>query len=70
VVRFVFTTLGVFLIGLPIGIIMLYQSLSVLLSQFNHANIKLPQRLDMVLSYLIVSPNMHKVHHHYVLPYT
>ena len=70
VVRFVFTTLGVFLIGLPIGIIMLYQSLSVLLSQFNHANIKLPQRFDMVLSYLIVSPNMHKVHHHYVMPYT
>ena len=70
VVRFVFTTLGVFLIGLPIGIVMLYQSLSVLLSQFNHANIKLPHRLDMVMSYLIVSPNMHKVHHHYVLPYT
>jgi len=22
------------------------------------------------LSYIIVSPNMHKVHHHYVLPYT
>jgi sterol desaturase/sphingolipid hydroxylase (fatty acid hydroxylase superfamily) len=40
------------------------------LSQFNHANIKLPQQLDMLLSYFIVSPNMHKTHHHYVLPYT
>ena len=70
VARFVFTTLGVFLIGAPIGVVMLYQSLSALLSQFNHANIKLSQRLDMLLSYFIVSPNMHKMHHHYVLPYT
>ena len=70
VVRLVFTTLGVFLIGAPIGVVMLYQSLSALLSQFNHANIKLSQRLDMLLSYFIVSPNMHKMHHHYVLPYT
>ena len=70
VVRFVFTTLGVFLIGAPIGVVMLYQSLSALLSQFNHANIKLSQRLDILLSYFIVSPNMHKMHHHHVLPYT
>lgn len=69
-VRYLFTLLGVLLVGAPIGIIMLYQSLSVVLSQFNHANIKLPTKLDKFLSYLIVSPDMHKVHHHYVLPYT
>lgn len=39
-------------------------------TQFNHANIVLPKRLDVFLSYFIVSPDMHKVHHHYVLPYT
>ncbi len=70
IIRFVFTTLGVFLIGAPVGIIMLYQSLSVVLSQFNHANISLPTKLDNIISLVIVSPNMHKVHHHYVLPYT
>ncbi|TPN88745.1 sterol desaturase family protein [Aquimarina algicola] len=70
IIRFVFTTLGVFLIGAPVGIIMLYQSLSVVLSQFNHANISLPTKLDNLISWIIVSPNMHKVHHHYVLPYT
>ncbi|PIB28146.1 sterol desaturase family protein [Maribacter sp. 4G9] len=69
-VRYLFTLLGVLLVGPPIGIIMLYQSLSVVLSQFNHANIKLPTKLDRYLSYIIVSPDMHKVHHHYVLPYT
>ncbi|GGD70022.1 hypothetical protein GCM10011412_04510 [Maribacter cobaltidurans] len=69
-IRYVFTLVGVFLVGAPVGIIMLYQSLSVVLSQFNHANIKLPRKLDRLLSYVLVSPDMHKVHHHYVLPYT
>ncbi|GMN10863.1 sterol desaturase family protein [Croceitalea sp. MTPC9] len=69
-IRYIFTLLGVFLVGAPIGIIMLYQSLSVVLSQFNHANISLPRKVDNALSWLIVSPDMHKVHHHFVLPYT
>ena len=70
IIRFVFTTLGVLLIGSPMWMVFLYQSLSVVASQFNHANISLPYKLDVFLSYFIVSPNMHKVHHHYVLPYT
>lgn len=69
-IRYIFTLIGVFIVGAPIGIIMLYQSLSVVLSQFNHANIKLPKQIDRALSWIIVSPDMHKVHHHYVLPYT
>lgn len=70
VIRFVFTTLGVLIVGSPMWMVFLYQSLSVVFSQFNHANISLPNKLDVFLSYFIVSPNMHKVHHHYVLPYT
>jgi sterol desaturase/sphingolipid hydroxylase (fatty acid hydroxylase superfamily) len=69
-VRFGFTLLGVFIFGANIGIIMLYQSLSLIATQFNHANIKLPKKLDLFLSYFIVSPDMHKTHHHYRLPYT
>ncbi|WP_350287249.1 sterol desaturase family protein [uncultured Croceitalea sp.] len=69
-IRYVFTLIGVFVVGAPIGIIMLYQSMSVVLSQFNHANIRLPRKLDRALSWVIVSPDMHKVHHHFVLPYT
>ncbi|AXT21237.1 sterol desaturase family protein [Flavobacteriaceae bacterium AU392] len=70
IIRFIFTLAGVFIIGTPIAIVMLYQSLSVVATQFNHANIKLPKKVDHMLSYVIVSPDMHKVHHHYVLPYT
>ncbi len=70
VVRFVFTCLGVLIVGAPVWMIMLYQSTSVVLSQFNHANIRMPKWLDTAISYVIVSPDMHKVHHHNLLPYT
>lgn len=70
VIRYIFTLFGVFLVGAPMGVVMLYQSLSLVFTQFNHANIKLPRGLDKALSYVVVSPDMHKVHHHYKLPYT
>ena len=70
VIRFVFTTLAVLATGAPMWLVLLYQSLSVVLSQFNHANISLPLWLDRAISWVIVSPDMHKVHHHFVLPYT
>ncbi|MDO6490612.1 MULTISPECIES: sterol desaturase family protein [unclassified Cellulophaga] len=70
VIRFVFTLAGVFIVGAPMGVVMLYQSLSLVATQFGHANIKLPKKVDEVISYFLVSPDMHKVHHHYVLPYT
>ena len=70
VVRFIFTFIGIFISGAPIGLVLMYQSLSVIASQFNHANIQISDKFDKILSYLIVSPNMHKVHHHFELPYT
>jgi len=70
VFRAVFTLIAVWICGAPIWLLMLYQTLSALLSQFNHANISLPGWLDTSISWLIVSPNMHKVHHHYVRPET
>lgn len=70
IIRFSFTLLGVFITGTSIGIVMFYQALSLLSTQFNHANIRLPKKLDQWISYIIVSPDMHKIHHHYRLPYT
>ena len=70
VIRFVFTTLGIVAVGSPMWMVFMYQTLSVISTQFTHANIALPNKIDAFLSYLIVSPNMHKVHHHYKLPFT
>lgn len=68
--RLVFTVLATILAGAPMWLVFMYQSLSVVLSQFNHANIRMPKGLDKALSWLIVTPDMHHTHHHYVLPYT
>ncbi|GAB3032872.1 sterol desaturase family protein [Spirosoma pulveris] len=70
VIRFAFTTLAVLITGAPMWLVFLYQALSVVLSQFNHANIELPRWADRLLGLVIVTPNMHHVHHHYVLPVT
>jgi sterol desaturase/sphingolipid hydroxylase (fatty acid hydroxylase superfamily) len=70
VIRFLFTVIAVLIVGSPMWMVFLYQSLSVVFSQFNHANIPLPKSFDKFLSYFIISPDMHKVHHHYKLPYT
>ena len=69
-IRFSFTLFGVFVSGVPIGVVMLYQSLSIISTQFTHANIRLSKRLDKFISYIFVSPDMHKIHHHFRLPYT
>ncbi|HEU4608607.1 MAG TPA: sterol desaturase family protein, partial [Chitinophagaceae bacterium] len=64
------TIIGVFIIGLPIGMYFLYRSLSAFFTYFNHANMRVPFWLDKPISWIFVSPNMHKVHHHYKRPYT
>ncbi len=51
-IRFVFTLFGVFIVGTPIAIVMLYQSLSLVATQFTHANIKLPKKIDHAISFV------------------
>ncbi len=70
VIRFIFTIIAIFIIGAPIWLIFLYQSCSLMMTQFNHANIKLPKQVDHLLSYIICTPGMHRVHHHYRQPYS
>lgn len=68
--RIFFTILATLIIGAPISTIMLYQSVSVLFAHITHANIRMPDHLDRLLSWIFVTPNMHKVHHHYSQPLT
>ncbi|MEJ7738887.1 MAG: sterol desaturase family protein [Chitinophagaceae bacterium] len=64
------TIIGVVLIGLPVGMYFLYRSCAALFTHFNHANLRVPLWLDKPISWIFVSPNMHKVHHHYKRPHT
>lgn len=70
ILRLIFTTAATVVVGAPIWLIMFYQSMSIVLSQFNHANIVLPNWIDKILVLFICTPNMHHVHHHYRQPYS
>lgn len=68
--RWLFFTAGVLLMGLPIYAVMIGQTFMSMFTMLTHANLKLPAWLDKGISYLFVSPNMHKVHHHWKQPFT
>jgi sterol desaturase/sphingolipid hydroxylase (fatty acid hydroxylase superfamily) len=70
IIRELFALGAVVIMGMPISFYFFYRIISVLFTYFTHANMALPLWLDKGLSYLIVTPNMHKFHHHYQLPWT
>jgi len=70
VLRGLFFFMGIFVSGSPVYAVMIYQTVLILSTAFTHANISLPKWFDSALSYVFVSPNMHKVHHHWRQPYT
>lgn len=68
--RGIFFLLLIFISGAPVYSVMIYQTLVVVATAFTHANISLNPKVDKALSYFLISPNMHKVHHHWKQPYT
>ena len=65
-----FTIVGIVVLGIPIAWYFLYRSISGLFTHFNHANIRMPDRLDKAIRLIFVSPNLHKAHHHHQRPLT
>lgn len=56
--------LGVVLaLGPPAIAVLLFEVLLNATSMFSHSNARLPLRLDRVLRWLVVTPDMHRVHH-------
>ena len=70
IIRETFAIIAVVIMGMPISFYLLYRILSIMFTYFTHANVALPSWLDQGLSYVFVTPKMHKFHHHYQLPWT
>ena len=51
------------IVGMPVIALVVYDGLQLANTQFHHANISLFRPLDRAVSCILVSPNMHKVHH-------
>lgn len=56
--------------GVPVAFYIIYRLCSVMFTYFNHANIKLPNVIDKLMSFVFVTPDMHKFHHHFERPWT
>jgi sterol desaturase/sphingolipid hydroxylase (fatty acid hydroxylase superfamily) len=60
----------VLLFGLSPWVLIFYELLDVTVNLFSHANIRLPAQLNRYLRYVIVTPDLHKVHHSSYKPET
>lgn len=50
-------------LGTPAVAVLVFEMLLNGTSMFNHGNVRLPERLDRVLRWIVVTPDMHRVHH-------
>lgn len=50
-------------LGIPIPVVAVYETLSAANALLEHANLAVPARVDRVLRWVLVTPNMHKWHH-------
>jgi sterol desaturase/sphingolipid hydroxylase (fatty acid hydroxylase superfamily) len=50
-------------LGTPAIGVLLFEVLLNATSMFNHSNVRMPVRLDRVLRWIVVTPDMHRVHH-------
>ena len=50
-------------LGLPAVAVLIFEILLNATSLFNHGNVKIPAKLDRVLRWMVVTPDMHRVHH-------
>jgi sterol desaturase/sphingolipid hydroxylase (fatty acid hydroxylase superfamily) len=58
-----FRILLIGLLGIYLWELVLYETLMFTVVQFHHSDISIPGKVDRVLRAIIVSPNMHRVHH-------
>ena len=54
---------AILLIGPPVIAVLIFEILLNGMAMFNHANIRLPAQLDRMLRLVVVTPDMHRVHH-------
>lgn len=70
VMREIFSLIAIIICGMPYSFYIIYRILTIFFTYFSHSNLRLSLKVDKAISYLFISPNMHKFHHHYERPWT
>jgi sterol desaturase/sphingolipid hydroxylase (fatty acid hydroxylase superfamily) len=68
--RFLFSVVPVWLIGIPAQAVLIQRLLQSAFGIIEHSNVRLPRGVDRILSVVLVTPNLHKVHHSRLLAET
>jgi sterol desaturase/sphingolipid hydroxylase (fatty acid hydroxylase superfamily) len=50
-------------LGTPAVAVLVFEVLLNATAMFNHSNVRMPTRLDLALRWIVVTPDMHRVHH-------
>ena len=56
--------LVIFLAGVPLASVIVFETLLAVVVMFHHSNLRLPRAFERALSLMIVTPSIHWVHHH------
>ncbi len=56
-------SVAIVLLGPPVVAVVLFEVLLNATAMFNHGNVRLPARLDRMLRWVLVTPDMHRIHH-------
>lgn len=64
VLSLLFKSLIVIIFGISAEAVMLFSVILSSMAIFNHANLQLPFGIDKLLSFIVVTPNFHVIHHH------
>ncbi|MEW5963495.1 MAG: sterol desaturase family protein [Pseudomonadota bacterium] len=54
-------------LGAPAAAVLIFEVLLNATAMFNHSNVRIPAALDSALRWLVVTPDMHRVHHSVVV---
>jgi len=54
---------AIFILGAPVLAVLVFEVILNATSMFNHSNVRLPERIDRLIRAVIVTPDMHRVHH-------
>ena len=61
--RILWQLAAIVVFGIPLWVVIVYLIFSGLNAELEHANIRVNPQIDRLLRLLVVTPNMHKVHH-------
>ena len=69
-IRNLFLVATTFLLGVGVWFLVIRQILQTVSNISSHSSVVLPPRLAWVLGWVFVTPNFHRMHHHYRMPHT